>query len=565
MDKDRFLFLYNPLKTPFRNNQEEVINKLIDFVEDPSKKYFLCEAPTGSGKSLIALTLSRYLKVEKHQSCFITSSKNILLDQYAKDYDNYISIIKGKSNYSCLALPNTSYEEAPCQGQNKYKCEFSSSCPYKYAIQSAQKDPIVFTNLYFLLLDIEYAKRFKKRDLLIVDEAHSIESILIDYRTISYTENNIKKINDILKRIKESKFIIYYLIKKYYTKSYEMIPASELKNIDVDDLNEVNNLLKKILSFLNNLHTSMTTNIELELEELDIEEFNKKELEEYKQYIKDINYIKNFILRIENYFRNKDENEYICLPYFAKKSKKHTGFELKPIDATGLAQKILHKIADKVIFMSATIGDKEMFCKNIGIDSALTDSLSIPSDFPIKNRSIYRTYVGIYNIKTKDNYLKNAIPVIDRIIESHPDMKGIIHTSNYQDADYIYQHSKYSKRIMVHTPKDRDLVINQFIKSDKCILCSPSCYEGLDLKDDLARFQIIFKIPWGNLGDKLVKKRMEKDKDWYVNTTAIQFCQAVGRAIRSKNDWANTFVLDQSFERLKNSRFLTDYIKQSIV
>ena len=561
MDNNRFLFLYNPLKTPFRNNQEEVIDKLIDFTEDPFKRYFLCEAPTGSGKSLIALTLSRYLKTEKRQSCFITSSKNILLDQYAKDYDKYISIIKGKSNYPCLALPNTTYEDAPCQSQNKYKCPFAAECPYKCAIKQALSDPIVFTNLYFLLLEMDYAKRFEKRDLLIVDEAHSIESILVDYRTVSYTETCIKRINEILERIKTSKFSIYKLVKQYYKGSYETISADKLKEIDTDNLEEVDKLLREIYSFLDNLFGVMNGMDD----ELDINKLSKKELMEYKQYIKDFNYIRNIAKKIDNYFDNKKESEWICLPYFAKKTKKHTGFELKPVDATGLAQKVLHKIADKIIFMSATIGNKEMFCKNIGIDPVQTEYLSIESDFPIENRPIYTPYVGIYNISTKDDYLKKSIAVIDKIIDSHPNMKGVIHTSNYQDADYIYQHSKHSKRIMVHTPKDRNLIINQFIKSNDGILCSPSCYEGLDLKDDLARFQIIFKIPWGNLGDKLVKRRMEKDRDWYVNTTAIQFCQAVGRAIRSKKDWANTFVLDQSFERLRKSKFLTDYIKKCII
>ena len=561
MKNDRFLFLYNPLKCPFRNNQEEVIDKLIDFMEDDSKRYFLCEAPTGSGKSLIALTLSRYLKYEKKKSCFITSSKNILLDQYAKDYDKFISIMKGKSNYPCLAMPNTNYENAPCQSKTNYKCEFRDRCPYKCDLKQALKDPIVFTNLYFLLLDIEYAKRFGKRDLLIVDEAHSIESILIDYRTISYTETNIKKVNEILERIETSDFYTYKEIRKTYFGPFSMIPASELKNVDVDNLVEVNALLRRIHSFLDNLFKHMF-GVD---EDLDVDSLTNYEQEDYKQYIKDLKYIQNFALRIESYFDNQDESDWICLPYFAKKTKKHTGFELKPVDATGLAQKILYKIADNVIFMSATIGDKDMFCKNIGIDPKLTDNLSIESDFPIKNRPIHRTYVGNYNINTKNEYLKKAVPIIDKIIESHPGLKGIIHTSNYQDADYIYQHSKFAKRIMVHTPKDRNLIINAFLRSKDGILCSPSCYEGLDLKDDLARFQIIFKIPWGNLGDKLVKKRMSKDKDWYVNTTAIQFCQAVGRAIRSKNDWANTFVLDQSFERLRNSKFLTDYIKESIV
>lgn len=559
---NRFLFLYNPLKTAFRQNQDKVIDKILDFVEDGTKRYFLCQAPTGSGKSLIALTVARYLKYEKKKLCFITSSKNILLDQYAKDYDKYISIIKGKRNYPCLLMNNCTYEDAPCHLDHRLKCPRYTECPYKNALHFALHDNITFTNLHFLLLEMDYVKRFEKRDLLIIDEAHSVESILIDYRTVSYTEECIKKINKILEEIKKSNFILYKNTKKYYKGNYEAISADILKTINVDNLNEVESVLRKILHFVSNILNAMNDSFETDLLTSDTIKKHQKECTEFSRAQ---SYLTHLICKIENYLDNKDENEWICLPYFSKKTKKHTGFELKPIDATGLAKKILHKIADKVIFLSATIGDKEMFCKNIGIDSNISEYLSIDSDFPKENRPIYLSYIGTYNINTKEKYLKDSIEVIDKIIDSHPNMKGIIHTSNYNDADYIYQHSKHSNKILVHDSKDRNLVINRFINSTDKILCSPSCYEGLDLKDDLARFQIIFKIPWGNLGDKLVKKRMEKDKNWYVNLTAIQFCQAVGRAIRSKNDWANTFILDQSFERLKNSKYLTDYIKESII
>ena len=52
---------------------------------------------------------------------------------------------------------------------------------------------------------------------------------------------------------------------------------------------------------------------------------------------------------------------------------------------------------------------------------------------------------------------------------------------------------------------DRDEVITKHIDStEPTVLISPSLHLGLDLKDDLSRFQIIVKVPYGNLGDRWI-------------------------------------------------------------
>ena len=45
------------------------------------------------------------------------------------------------------------------------------------------------------------------------------------------------------------------------------------------------------------------------------------------------------------------------------------------------------------------------------------------------------------------------------------------------------------------------------VSKDPTILVSPSLMEGIDLVDDLSRFQIIVKVPYASLGDKHVKKK----------------------------------------------------------
>ena len=76
--------------------------------------------------------------------------------------------------------------------------------------------------------------------------------------------------------------------------------------------------------------------------------------------------------------------------------------------------------------------------------------------------------------------------------------------------------------------------------------------EGVDLYDDLSRFQIICKTPFPYLGDPVVRKRMKKWNWWYPYMTAKTIIQSIGRSIRNKDDHCITYILDQNFEYFHN-------------
>jgi len=73
--------------------------------------------------------------------------------------------------------------------------------------------------------------------------------------------------------------------------------------------------------------------------------------------------------------------------------------------------------------------------------------------------------------------------------------------------------------------------------------------EGVDLKDDLSRFQIMCKVPFPYLGDLVVKKRMEKNEKWYPYMTAKSIIQSLGRSIRNETDHAISYILDSDWDR----------------
>ncbi|MGC2573232.1 MAG: helicase C-terminal domain-containing protein [Candidatus Nitrosopolaris sp.] len=113
-------------------------------------------------------------------------------------------------------------------------------------------------------------------------------------------------------------------------------------------------------------------------------------------------------------------------------------------------------------------------------------------------------------------------------------------------------------------------VKDDFIKnhtfSKPTVLISPSLHLGLDLKDDLSRFQIITKVPYPSLGDRWIDEKRKRSEKWYNWQTALRLVQGYGRSIRSKDDWAKTYVLDSAFGPFvrKNKNILPNWFIQAI-
>jgi len=89
---------------------------------------------------------------------------------------------------------------------------------------------------------------------------------------------------------------------------------------------------------------------------------------------------------------------------------------------------------------------------------------------------------------------------------------------------------------------------------------------GIDLKDDLSRFQIILKVPYPNISSEKIKARQRTNKEWYNWKTCVDLIQAYGRSIRSEDDYAETYVLDESFTNIMvyNSKYLPRWFTDAI-
>jgi Rad3-related DNA helicase len=250
-----------------------------------------------------------------------------------------------------------------------------------------------------------------------------------------------------------------------------------------------------------------------------------------------------------------------------KHGKKSRRIQFKPIDVSPYSEQILFRLGKNILMMSATILDKEAFCESLGISRNEAEFISLLSPFPHKNRPIIAASVGRMSASEIDKTLPKLCVAVKEILKQHKNEKGIIHCHTFKIANYLKQNIR-SSRLLVHNSENRDKVLKEHISSEKpTVLLSPSMTEGVDLVGDTSRFQIICKVPYPYLGDKLVKKRMNKWEWWYPLKTAKTIVQAAGRSVRNMDDYAVTYILDSDWRRFygRNRRFFSDDFKKSII
>ena len=261
---------------------------------------------------------------------------------------------------------------------------------------------------------------------------------------------------------------------------------------------------------------------------------------------------------------DKDNWVFELLPAGDGKSRR---IQFKPIDVSPYADPVLFKFGQKVLMMSATILDKDAFCESLGIDKKDCAFISLPTPFPAKNRPVITVSMGRMVQAEIDATLPKLVQGIKQILSEHKGEKGIIHAHSYKIANYIKRNIR-DKRILIHDSSNREEVLKKHIRgSEPTVLLSPSMTEGVDLVDDASRFQIICKIPYPYLGDKLVKKRMNKWKWWYSLQTTKTIVQSVGRSIRSEDDFAVTYILDSDFSKFyyRNTYLFPESFRESMV
>ncbi|MCH8915637.1 MAG: DEAD/DEAH box helicase family protein [Thaumarchaeota archaeon] len=516
--------------------QKEILTKIEEKLKSGYKKIILC-APTGVGKSLVGATVSNYF-----DSSFTVTATKHLQDQYIKDIP-FLKPVKGKQNFPCLKLmsfekvENTrramrwglTCDKGQCQERViKNGKEIIEICKFKPTIKQVEDNTQDTQSCHYYLQKYEalvskhslwnyhaffQIMKFNKklfedyldRKVSVFDEAHKIEDQIIQFVGFDIFSGQVDECNlnpdkydfrDLDSMIQLTDDIAY---------SY----AKKIKDI------------KESTGFQNNPDYELITRLE-------------------RRYDKAAQAKIDIISDKDNFIVND--------PVMDLNGKFRT-ISIKPIDVSKFVNTFFE--TDYQIFMSATI-DKLSFCENMGLEEdnvAFVDSQKSP--FSIEHRKIELLNIRRLSYGSTEEDEIAVIKTIDRILDKHSNERGLILTSSVPRCQKIlrYLSPKNTRRIRIcHSRnkdgKTQDEVISDHATDPTGILLSSSLWEGVDLKDDLSRFQIIAKVPYPNYKEKRTKAKMDKFPMWYISQTLTKLLQGFGRSIRSEDDWAHTYILD---------------------
>lgn len=585
----------------FREYQLEYIVAILNNILNDDVKINCLEAPTGSGKSWIALIIAGVAWEYYRKTSYILVSDIGLLNQYWDDVQKHhlynVGHLKGMANYICdvngmvfpsgeCRLKKIGYEvllQRHVAAKKGYNCV--DDCPCLIDRKKAMLAPIsIMTYVLYLCFinDVlpmysgDFGKRppFEERDIVICDEVHKLPSIVQSYcspvfeKIVDMTNfsNLIDSINDHhLFDGEESDWCTTDNLLNY---QYKIIDSTDKKDA--------------FTAFMNyyDIQTIIFSKVGLLRKMIDEKQKNGGTLEkEDRILLHSCSWIENRQSHFDKYPHVIDKIGYdklvINSDYNSKtKTYNRDKFTINCVYEEYLVKEFFNDKCNYQVMMSATLGDCQLFRREIGVDIWSNEEIQkkfrfgrIPSTFDFSKSPIYvlPNYKMTFALKEKN--MPYVIQLIDSILQRHQGQKGIIHTGSYEFSKAVKYNSNTKHRLLCYdSARDKDVCLDEYAFQKDKVLVGPTLIEGINLPDDECRFMIIMKVPYPSLADKLVDAKKDIIPNWYNGETIKSVIQSLGRGIRHKNDWCITYVIDGSFCTIYNATKdnLSDDLKNRI-
>lgn len=521
-----------------RDEQHKAISFALDAFIEKKKKFVILEMGPGCGKSATGIAIARYLQKVYEKSaglvksirggCYVLTTQKVLQEQYINDFGGTkgrLKQIKSASGYCCQFFEGEP-EEVSCADiqrllKSNARCSVvyaicGEKCKFREAKKTFNENPEGITNYAYFLTSSTYAKDVEPRGLLILDEAHNVESAVANFVKIGFSNFFYKTVLGVKPPpINAGQKTVFDWLTQVCQPRLREVIKKESKKIDKTEDSIVAVELAKRLEVL-----------------------------------------KRNLSKIEHFVETYDPSVWVLDSSKTDKRGERI-YEFKPIVVGTYCQSMLFSTCDKILILSATILDKDVYCESVGIDKNDVEFLQIPSPFDPKNRPIHYLPVGSMSKNSIEQTLPAMVEIVKMLMDQHQNDKGIIHCVNYRISEHLLKELGQS-RLLTHNSENREEVIKFHMNSpNPTVLLSPSMTEGVDLADDASRFQILCKIPFPYLGDAAVQRRMKINADWYTYQTVKSVVQAAGRSIRNETDHAVTYILDADWERFyKNGRHM---------
>ncbi|MEM0135497.1 MAG: ATP-dependent DNA helicase [Thermoplasmatales archaeon] len=517
------MFGYPPLPskfTCFREHQWKAIHDIVEAFSD-GFKWVILEAPTGSGKTLIAEAVRRLL----HKQMTYTCTTIMLQEQFMRDFGSYAHLIKGRSNYPTYTYPNlfrdgvTNLSAADCMGSRYVTCPYcidlktglsmENLCPYKIAKRQAREAQVLVTNSAYFLYDANFSGSSICREskFVVLDECDMIESKLMDFVSFSISNSKIAK----------------YDLKLPAKKTIEQ---SWIEWIDDYAINKFSKIKSELIRARNNMVVGSR---------------------EFIRAMREVKWLDQTISKLKMISPEMAEGNWVYTGY------KENNIEFKPITVSKYAPDILWAYGEQFLCMSGTIVSAQQYAEDLNIPKDDYKFINVDYSFPKENRPVFAVPVANMTHKTESEETPKLIAGIIKILHKYPDKRVLIHTVSARLANAVISglnKADLKRPIIGYNDSDTKMIaLGEYKKHNNSVIVAYSFDRGVDLPEDLCSCIIICKMPFASLGDKQVSRRLysKGGSIWYTVNCIRTTIQQCGRGVRHENDKCDSWIIDTQF------------------
>lgn len=453
----------------------------------------MVEAPTGIGKSALGMAYGEL--IGSNLTTVLTATIS-LQEQYERDFDDMV-VFKGRGNYECDN--GLSAAEGICMSRPGYRCD-SDYYVMRREVEQARR---VAANYAVYLNHLFYSRLDRKPDLLVCDEGHRLLDILTQFETVKLDGELCLRL-----RVDHDKWDSLEGAKWWAKENKDKVQS---------------NMQDAIIN-------------------------GDKKAKLWAQLYRQITGIED---AGEDYITLKTGEILEAAPLWPRK-----------------AAQALFRSARNVLIQSATLYGGHTLADLLGLvvplhrnstDSSPYQFYTVPSPFDSARWPTYFRPVVSLNKGSGDAEWGRMAEVVHDYVHRYNSVKGVIHVSAKNQVDHVTKATRACSscrdRILRPNPRvSRTELLVQFRGSPPGTwLCHYSVGEGEDFTGDLGRIQLIAKVPYPDLGDKLTRLRSEEPgvgRRMYVAMTLAKIAQTAGRVMRYDKDFGETVILDGSFRRL---------------
>lgn len=482
-------------------------------IERATTPTVIVEGPTGTGKTVMVLAVLR----RALSRAFVLTPNISLQNQYLYEANGNAKMVVGRGNYTC-PLPELdeqvavergvggglTVDLAPCS--SGFKCPYKEYCSYFVDKGEALRSRISIHNYSYWLPESTYQKGFTGADWVVADEGHLLDGtngILSKFGEVGISHSLIAFLD--FCGIEAPRDRLNIEAWRDYGQRGMRETAAHVAKAGIGTVDRSRRLL---------IHMAVQRVAEVELGDR----------------------------------------------WVVEEGGSMKAIRLRPVWPPSAEKLLLENKGKRLMIVSATVGNVEMFARYLGIENYTF--IKLPWVFPVEIRPVFYRPVGAVTWANRERVAPGLAAATVEIMGRRKGEKGVIHTQSFDLQNEVLKSIGDTSRILVHGQgSNRAEVIERFVKGPTdWWLMSPSVGHGEDF--DCASSQIVYKMPFPDLSDKVVKIRLNHDPAWYKWETARELTQRIGRVTRREDGYGETYILDSKFDSVVN--YMPEEVRDAI-